>query len=325
MNKKIPSKLLRSFIKTNGNASQAGRNVQISAGHARKLLSGITVKQASKLLNSKNETQEILFPISDIHCGEVIVPTPLNGQNKYNSKVAKQRVELLFTELKSMINAWDQKIHIVNLGDAISGMLHDENAPTDEMTSIVAINYIAKILIAEIKKVREEFPEIPIEVWGVTSNHDRSTRKIWAKHSIETSYDYQLGQTLEIAFADADKITIHPVFDDQLINVGGVNWAISHGHWGNGPTIPGAIKGQAFQRLQSMQLQWEANGYQVDAALIGHFHTLAMLQDWFVCPAVCGPNEFETKKLRLRPNKPKSWIFRCVDSEIVDREIIELT
>lgn len=317
-------KLLKHFIKTNGNASKAGRLAGISEGHARKILAKMTVKDAKKEILKTERTSEILLPLTDIHYGEQIVGTQLNGYNEYNSSIAKQRINSIFEDAKSFISDHDETIHIVNMGDAISGMLHDESVVSDEMTPMVAINEIGRFLISKILELYNHFPHVNIEIYGLTSNHGRNTRKIWAKNSIETSYDYQLGQLMEIAFHDNEAINVNDVKDHILVNVANVQWAMSHGHWHTGGTVAGAFKGAAFQRIQALEQLYLHNGYQVDAVMIGHFHAKARLNNWFVCPALCGPSEFETKKLGIKPHKPNGMILRCIDGEIEDINYIKV-
>lgn len=296
----------------------------ISEGHARKLLSKMTVKQAKQEILETKRCQEILFPLTDIHYGEKIKGTQLNGFNEYDTKIAKERIDTLFSELIDYVSIYDEKIHIVNMGDCISGMLHDENVVADELTPITAINEIGRYLISKILHLSDTFPDIEIEIHGLTSNHGRTTKKIWAKKSVETSYDYQLGQLMEVAFFDNDAVTVNEVKDHILIEVANVHWAMSHGHWHTGGTVAGAFKGAAFQRIQALEQLYLHNGYDVDAVMIGHFHAHARLNNWFVCPALCGPSEFETKKLGIKPHKPKGMIVRCIDSDIEDVSLIKV-
>lgn len=321
----MKTKLLKCYIASNGNASKAGRMAKISEGHARKLLKNITVKKARKMLSQLSDNScELIFPITDVHYGEVIEPVELNGFNQYNCKIARERLDRLFFEFISSIKDHHDKIHIVHMGDIISGMLHDENGPSDEMMPIKALNEIGRYLIDKIININSRFPNLKIEIHGVTSNHSRSTKKIWSKKSIETSYDYQLGQLMEIAFHDNEMVKVNPVMDDIRIDVSNMSWAISHGHWHTGGTVAGAFKGAAFQRLQAMEQLWTHSGFRIDACLIGHFHAHARLNDWFVAPALCGASEFETKKLGIKPYDPRGMIIECSDTEITEVKLFKL-
>ena len=331
MNKNLLENYVKTFS-TNGNvgnASLAGRLSNVSEGHARKELSGLTKDDALKRLNQfemfeNTEKSEIFLPIADIHYGEIIKPDILNGENEYNSRKSKDRLLTIFAKLHETMHSDIQTVHIANMGDPISGMLHDENMTDDEMSPMRAINELSKFLVNQIRFFHEEFPDTKIEIYSVLDNHSRTTRRRRFKNSEDYSYNSQLTTVLQIAFQQDNLINVHDAKESIVVTVGDTKWGLSHGDSGTGGSVAGAVKGQAAQRLQAVENAWMDVGIRPDYCMIGHFHMFAQIENWFICPPVCGTNEFATYSLRVKPKAPKSLIFECQGGEIVKQELFKL-
>ena len=329
MNKNLLENYIKTFSVGVGNASLAGRMSGVSEGHARKELTGLSREDALRRINqfesvSTPDKSEIFLPIADIHYGEIIKPHILNGDNEYNSRKAKDRLLTIFAKLHESMHQDVEVVHIANMGDPISGMLHEENMTNDEMSPMRAINELSKLLVSQIRFFHDEFPGVRIEIHSVLDNHSRTTRRRRFKSSEDYSYNSQLTTVLQIAFEQNDLITAHDAKETIVVGIAGLNWGLSHGDVGNGGTVSGGIKGQAVQRLQAVENAWMDVGIKPDYCMIGHFHMFAQIENWFICPPVCGTNEYATYSLRVKPKPPKSLIFECQSGKIVKQELFRI-
>lgn len=322
--------LYENFIKTSGNASFSAKLTGISEGHGRRLLSGLTIEEIKNRLlklenQQENDKSELLVVLSDIHYGEMIEPNILNGNNKYNAAIARSRVKQVFYELDNMMHSDVKTVHIMNLGDPISGMLHFENLTDDEMSPIRATNELGKLLIQLINFTSKEYPNVKFVIHSVLDNHARTTQKRRFKNAADYSFNSQLVALLDAGLDSNKNVKVNEPKEDVLIEIGECVWAFAHGDRGNGGSVAGSIKGQAAQRLQAIENAWMDCGKKPDYCMIGHFHSYAQIENWFVCPAICGPNEYSTYSLRLKPKPARTLLFECSGGSIVRQDIIDLS
>lgn len=318
----INLKLLKNYIQSNGNASLASRMSNIPVRTGQRYLSNFDMDDAYNILYN-NSFRSVILPIGDIHMGEVVKPHKLNIENEYDQEIALIRIDKLFENVKKFLDEKTEIVDIVYLGDAISGGIHDELRESDQGTALENVNIFTKSLIDNIKSLFEY--DLIINIYGVTSNHNRLTKQTYTKNQAENSFDYQIMENLKYYFEDYEWVTIHPIDDDLLIRSGGVDWAVTHGHMGSGSPAPGAFKGQAVQRAFSLERQFLQNKINVDYVLMGHFHTSAKIENYFFNGSMVGCSEYGQKKLRLNSYTPKHWMFKCENEKLIDFKEVDLS
>lgn len=120
----------------------------------------------------ENSACEAILCISDWHYGIEID----NYFNKYNPSIAKKRIEMLTERTIEYIKSRKiNKLHVINLGDLISGNIHLPlriNNRLDVITQIIEVSeLVAQMLF--------EFSKYTTVVYGdVLDNHSRVTAKI---------------------------------------------------------------------------------------------------------------------------------------------------
>ena len=116
---------------------------------------------------SKNSTKEGILAIGDWHYGIEID----EYWNKFNTKICRNRVKQLAIQTMDIIDKEKlSKIHVLNLGDMISGRIHLPlriNSRIDVVTQTMEVSE----LIAEFLNFLSEF--VTIEYHSVTDNHSR--------------------------------------------------------------------------------------------------------------------------------------------------------
>ena len=123
------------------------------------------IKEIKKI----NGHRKAIIEISDWHYGIEIE----NFVNKFNSTIAKERVNELYNQISPDIKLFDiDTIYIANLGDLISGLIHTnlrlENRE-DVMTQIMEVSEI----IAELIYKLYFNDKVIIEYYEVIDNHSR--------------------------------------------------------------------------------------------------------------------------------------------------------
>ena len=116
---------------------------------------------------TKNSTKEGILAIGDWHYGIEID----EYWNKFNTKICRNRVKQLAIQTMDIIDKEKlSKIHVLNLGDMISGRIHLPlriNSRIDVVTQTMEVSE----LIAEFLNFLSEF--VTIEYHSVTDNHSR--------------------------------------------------------------------------------------------------------------------------------------------------------
>lgn len=111
--------------------------------------------------------EAVLF-ISDVHYGM----TTDNLWNKYNTRICKERLELLAEKAAHVcLFQGVRKLHVVLLGDMIAGDIHVGVRVASEETAIDQLMHVAELLAQLIDQLSASVPEI--EVYSTYGNHAR--------------------------------------------------------------------------------------------------------------------------------------------------------
>jgi hypothetical protein len=262
--------------------------------------------------------EAIILPVSDVHMGEVIDLAQMGGRNSYNEKIARKRLERLFTNAVKLATVhWSgpkpSAIYVPLMGDLISGEIHDELAKTNDLLAIPAVRALSEALIAGLDLLAREFTGIPIHVMSVPGNHGRTTRKPEAKAFALNSYDTLVAWCIESWFAAKAKTQITfsaPASGDALVNIHGWNILFTHGdrigsRGGSGFVGVAATATRGMKRLIE---DYAAESIVVDAIVMGHFHTPLELEYGFVSGTLAGPSEY-SRSGRMKSHPAAQWML----------------
>ena len=214
---------------------------------------------------------------SDWHFGEVVFPSQVNGVNEYNLQIARERVRRLVDRTidlltNHMVNPNYPGILVALIGDLVSGGIHDELAATDDQSIMPIVLEVFGALVWALEKLADKFGK----VWlvGLSGNHGRNTKKIWAKNRNYTNFDWLICKFLAKHF-ERDKRIEFMVPDgmDARVEVFGHAYLFTHGDrlgrggdgiiGSAGPIIRGTIRKQARDSQVNQDF----------ATLVhGHFH-----------------------------------------------------
>ena len=234
--------------------------------------------------------------LSDLHWGEVVHPSQINGVNKYNVAVAKQRLRHVGDRAVRLLEILSPKMEYPGLvvplgGDMISGNIHDELTATNEINSMPAVLDLFEELAGLLAVLADTFGKLFVPC--VSGNHGRDTHKIWSKDRHATSFDWLLYCFLAKHFATDKRITFMiPDGPDAYFKVYGHRYLLTHGdQFRGGDGMIGAlgpiIRGDHKKRSRNAQIDME-----YDTLLLGHWHQLIHLNRLIVNGSLKGLDEY---------------------------------
>lgn len=236
--------------------------------------------------------------ISDWQIGEVVNKEEMCGWGVYNHKIAEKRVFLLAEKLIGWVDMHRKAGHIINelhvlsIGDLISGNIHYELEVTNEFPVTIAVEKAGELFAEFIRKLAPHFPKI--KVWELSAdNHGRLTVKNQFKQGGLNNYS-RLVHTIANARLSEHKNVEIMVGEGMnlLCNIQGVNFLTTHGHQVKGQLgIPfyGFLKLKAKEAIRRLGL----SGKSFDYIAIGHWHVPAILENILVNGNLVGSTEMD--------------------------------
>lgn len=234
--------------------------------------------------------------LSDLHWGEVVHPSQINGVNRYNVEIAKKRLRHLADRAVRLLGILSPKMEypgivVVLGGDMISGNIHDELTATNEINSMPAVLDLYGELVGFLNAMADHFGKVFVP--GVTGNHGRDTHKIWGKDRHHTSFDWLIYQFLAKHFENDKRITfLIPDGPDAYFKVYNHRYLLTHGdQFRGGDGMIGAlgpiIRGDHKKRSRNAQIDME-----YDTLLLGHWHQYMHLTRLIVNGSLKGMDEY---------------------------------
>lgn len=214
--------------------------------------------------------------LSDLHWGEQVRPEQVGGVNAYNLTIARRRLRTTIETTIQLCRILDSEMRYPGIvlplgGDMISGNIHDELAATNELNTMPTLLDLYKNLVPAIGLMADTFGKVFLPC--VSGNHDRDTKKTWAKDRNHTSFGWLLYQLLSIAFENDKRVTFYiPDGADALYRIYGIRYLLTHGdQFKSGDSIIGPI-GPITRGEQKKLARNSAVGQEYDVMEFGHWH-----------------------------------------------------
>lgn len=250
---------------------------------------------ATEKPSSKSPGVPTLF-LSDLHWGEVVHPSQINGVNKYDMATAKERLAVLAERTVRLLEIISPKLEYPGIvlalgGDNISGGIHEELATSDELPTIPVLLDLFGELCGFIAGMADKFGAVFVP--AVTGNHGRNTHKIYAKNRQHTSYDWLLYQLLRKHFENDARVTfLVPDGPDAYYRIYQHRFLLSHGdQFRGGDGMIGAlgpiIRGDHKKRSRNGQIDME-----YDTLMLAHWHQYIHLMRLIVNGSLKGYDEY---------------------------------
>jgi transposase-like protein len=234
--------------------------------------------------------------LSDLHCGEVVVPEAVNGLNEFNWDVLVRRMASIEKSLLSFQQARPypvDELHIWLLGDNLSGNIHEELAETNEFPVAEQAWRVGSLIAQFIERLVPHFPKIVVE--GVAGNHPRIGKPHSSKQVFD-SFDWLAYKIIETHLANYESVSCNfPQAAFIVAEIAGLRILLWHGD-GVRSSMPGVPWGGVMRRWNELRKQYAQQGTHLDGLALGHFHTANVVQgSIFMNGSVCGLNEYGLK------------------------------
>jgi len=215
--------------------------------------------------------------LSDLHWGESVRKSQVGGVNEFNLAIARRRLRAVFDTTIDLCRILSPEMNYPGIviplgGDMISGNIHDELAATNEINTMPTLLDIYKHLVPGIRMMADTFGNVLLPC--VSGNHDRDTKKTWAKDRNHTSFGWLLYQFLALAFEGDPRVTFYiPDGSDALYRIYNTRYLTTHGdQFQGGDGIIGPLgpitRGEQKKNARNSQV-----GQDYDVMEFGHFHT----------------------------------------------------
>jgi len=171
--------------------------------------------------------------VSDLHWGEVVYPSQINGVNQYSIATAHERMKVLVDSALYLLSIISPKMDYPGIvvplgGDMISGNIHDELTATNELNSMPAVEDLYSVLVGVIKTFADVFGNVFLPC--VSGNHGRDTAKVWHKDRHATSFDWLLYRFLARRFEEDKRVTFFiPDGPDAYYKIYDHAYLLTHG------------------------------------------------------------------------------------------------
>lgn len=240
----------------------------------------LTELQLPKWLYAAKTTKAPGVPklfLSDFHWGEQVRKEQVGGVNSFNLAIARNRLRAVVNTTISLAKILSPEMDYPGIvmplaGDMVSGNIHDELAATNELNTMPTLMDLYTHLAPAITLMADTFGNVFIPC--VSGNHDRDTKKTWAKDRNHTSFGWLLYQFLAVAFANDKRVTFYiPDNSDALYRIYDLRYLTTHGdQFRGGDGIIGPL-GPITRGAQKKLARNQAVGQDFDIMEFGHFHT----------------------------------------------------
>lgn len=240
--------------------------------------------------------------ITDTHFDEVVRPEEVLGLNRYDRRIAGQRLERAFTGAakvaKDYISGFDYDGIVLALGgDIVSGEIHEELRRTNEATTVETLVHWLEPMVAGVRLLAEEFGRV--HVVGVVGNHGRRDRKPVAKMRAKDNYDWLLYQLMAREFSSAKEVSFQvPEAADAIVPVYDTRMLLTHGdQFRGGSGISSAMSPLLLGEHRKTKKHVAASRYGgedvgFDLLVMGHWHSRYILPRLIVGGTLKGYDEY---------------------------------
>jgi len=259
-----------------------------------------------KIVKPSDGARSVILHLSDIHYGEVVKASELDGVNSYNLDIADSRIQRTFDIAGDLLTKyWNgnraEHIHLCLGGDMVSGALHEELKRTDALQPLASARMVSQRLSEGISGLLNKV-KAPMSIYSVPGNHGRTTRKPETKGAAIESLDTMVAWFLEDQFRSRNDIQVfYGDSIDCLFEVYGRQFLLTHGDrmgskGGAGFVGPVATILRGHQKLYA---DYADRGIILYRILTGHFHTTSRLPLGYSNGSLMGWNDF-ARDIRAR-------------------------
>jgi len=247
-----------------------------------------------KLKKGDGTTTAILV-CSDWHWEENVDPKTINGLNKYNPKIAAQRIKKVWQNAAMLIDFARKftnidELVIALLGDHITGYIHEELMEDNWLSPTEAALQVQDHIMNGIHFLNKEVKPKRIIIPTCHGNHGRTTKKMHIATSYANSYEWLMYNQLQWHCNQSNMPNVH-----WKISNGYHNWLNIQGHdirmhHGDAIRYQGGVGGITIPVNKAIAA-WNKTRT-ADLDIFGHYHTSKEDAWWVSNGSLIGMNAF---------------------------------
>lgn len=254
-------------------------------------------------VNIRKTNKKYIQAFGDIHYGSVFCSTT----NEYEPKIAKDRFEILKGEtIKFIQEKGLEELTILDVGDAIQGILRMQDLRANDSTVVKATIEVAQLISTYLNDLSAY---CKIVYYNVTYANHSQQRYLGTKANafMDEDMGYVISCYIRDVLANNDRITvIMPKDGEMYVEVTNIfDWNIIACHGHQIKNINDAIKDLSMQRRKFY-----------DTVILGHFHSNTSITagesyssdcEVLVVPSIVGSDNFADSL--FRGSKASSMIY----------------
>jgi hypothetical protein len=251
--------------------------------------------------------------LSDWHYEEPVKSSQVNGLNRFDTNIAKERAESLFKVIAQLIKVHQREYQIDThilalLGDFISGSIHEELKEANSIQPTQAIWEVQNIIASGIEFLLGA-TDVDFIIPCSSGNHARITEKQRSSTEFGNSLETLMYRNLEKYFSGNKRIKFI-INDSYLTYISVFNWSCRF-HHGHALRYSGGIGGLFIPAYKAIS-QWNKSK-RADYDFFAHFHQLKDGGTFICNGSLIGYNAYSVK-IKADYERPKQ-AFIIIDKE----------
>ena len=261
--------------------------------------------------NQSNATAIVLC--SDWHIEEGVKSSQVNGLNKFDINIGKERVEKLFKVVAQLIKVHSKEYDINNLvlallGDFISGSIHDDLKEGNNIQPTEAIYEVQCLIASGIKFLLKE-TDVNLIIPCSSGNHGRITDKIRVSTAYGNSLEFLMYRQMRDYFENEPRIKF--IINDSYLTYMNIYGYTARFHHGDSIKYGGGIGGIFIPAFKAIS-QWNKSKH-ADWDFFGHFHQMKDGGNFITNGSLIGYNAYAVR-IKADYERPKQ-AFMIIDEE----------
>lgn len=258
---------------------------------------------------NQKEENEIVILLSDWHVGN----THYGQFNQYDIDIFLSRLDTLIKKIHLYLDKNPTKrVHIANLGDMISGIIHVSSRIQAEEHVVKQIKIASEALAQLVSSVARRVEKV--EFYNVIGNHGRVSADKNATASMDENFEKLIAWHLELRLAEFENISIYEDIDGFIeAEVNGTNVVFAHGD---------------FDKKNNVSKISNLLRKPIDYVFLGHTHNhyteMQMSTKVVVNPSMMGADDYSTQG-RFGNHVAQTIVNVCVTEQGLDDEVKMLT
>lgn len=265
-----------------------------------KILNSHNLTSYTKNHKTKNEDMTAIIQISDTHFNELVDMV----NNKYNFKIASQRLKKFADEAKILIGDKTSEVIIAFTGDIMnSDRRMDEllNQATNRANATIIAVDLLKSFILDLNE------DYNVHILSVSGNESRMDQELgFSEYMATNNYDSTIFNILSMLFKDCRGISFmfgNPM--EQVIELHGKKILITHGL---------ALKGGSDTEIQRTFGRFSSFDILLDYVIFGHVHQCQIGDLYARSGSLVGANAYSERKLNVPGRASQNIHFVRKDS-----------